>query len=140
MRKVKDLGIEYNPQCFENVDTPKQLLAESRYLLFKSANKWTASQRQRVKMIFKIYPYIKEGDRLAHSLRQTFNKNSIKDAARLSLALWYDKVEKTGFKNFKVIGNTLYENNEQILNFFIKKTTNAFAESFNAKTKVLEQA
>ena len=133
--KAKSLDIEYNPSCFDNGDTAKQLLARSRYLLFKSANKWTPSQRKRAKVLFKAYPDIKEGYRLTHSLRQIFNKNSIKDAARLSLARWYDKVEKTGFKSFKVIGNTLYENSEQVLNFFINRATNAFAESFNAKIK-----
>ncbi|MGL5980628.1 MAG: transposase, partial [Phocaeicola sp.] len=67
--------------------------------------------------------------------RQIFNKNTIKEAARLSLARWYDKVEKAGFKSFNIIGNTLYENSEEVLNFFINRATNAFAESFNAKIK-----
>ncbi|MGL5937180.1 MAG: transposase, partial [Phocaeicola sp.] len=36
---------------------------------------------------------------------------------------------------FNIIGNTLYENSEEVLNFFINRATNAFAESFNAKIK-----
>ena len=72
---------------------------------------------------------------MTNSLRQIFNKNTIKDTARLSLARWYDKVEKAGFKSFKTIGNTLSVNRYEILNFFINRATNSFAESFNAKIK-----
>lgn len=35
----------YQPFFYENGDTKKQLLARSRYLLFKSTSKWTESQR-----------------------------------------------------------------------------------------------
>ena len=133
--KAKNIGVEYTPLYFENGDTPKQLLARSRYLLFKSSEKWTLSQKQRAQILFDAYPDIKEAYSLTQSLRQIFNKNTLKDAARLSLARWYDKVEKSGFKSFNIIGNTLYENSDQILNYFINKSTNAFAESFNAKIK-----
>lgn len=127
--------VEYNPTCFSNGDTAKQLLARSRYLLFKSADKWSQSQKQRAKILFEAYPDIQQAYSLTNSLRQIFNKNTIKDAARLSLARWYDKVEKAGFKSFNIIGNTLYENSDEVLNFFINRATNAFAESFNAKIK-----
>ena len=37
-------GREYVPFRYENCDTKKELLARSRYLLFKSADKWTDRQ------------------------------------------------------------------------------------------------
>ena len=40
-------------------DTRKELLARSRYLLFKSANNWSARQRQRAAILFEEYPDIK---------------------------------------------------------------------------------
>ena len=64
-----------------------------------------------------------------------FSKNSIKDAVRLSFARWYDKVGNSGFKSFNVIAATLYEHYDEVLNFFVNRATNAFAESFNAKIK-----
>ncbi len=88
-----------------------------------------------VPFLFDQYPDLEEAYSLTHSLRQIFNKNTIKDAARLSLARWYDKLEKAGFKSFKTIDNTLYSNSEEVLNFFVNRSTNAFAESFNAKIK-----
>lgn len=138
--EAKSSATEYRPATFDNGDTPKQLLARSRYLLFKSPDKWTASQRQRAEILFKEYPDIKEAYSLTHSLRMIFSKNTIKDAARLSLARWYDKVDKSGFKSFNVIAATLYEHYDEVLNFFVNRATNAFAESFNAKIKQFRAA
>lgn len=42
--KAKLLNIKYRPQILSNGDTLKQLLARSRYLLFKSPEKWSESQ------------------------------------------------------------------------------------------------
>ena len=44
--------------------------------------------------------------------------------------------EEPGFKSFNVIAATLYERYDEVLNFFVNRATNAFAESFNAKIKV----
>jgi len=126
---------KYIPEVLQNGDTKKQLLARSRYLLFKSAEKWTEKQKQRAKILFQLYPDIKKAYGLAHSLRMIFSKNSIKDAARLSLARWYNQVADAGFKSFNTIAATVYEHYEEILNFFVNRSTNASAESFNAKIK-----
>ena len=72
---------------------------------------------------------------MTHSLRMIFSKNSIKDAARLSLARWYNQVAESEFKSFNSIAATVYQHYEEILNFFINRATNASAESFNAKIK-----
>ena len=50
-----DIYIQYDldQMCIrDSGDTHKQLLARSRYLLFKSADKWTESQRQRAEVLF----------------------------------------------------------------------------------------
>ena len=43
-------------EIFENGDTRKQLLARSRYLLYKTKEKWTSSQKQRAEIVFSQYP------------------------------------------------------------------------------------
>ncbi len=108
--------------------------------MFKSSDRWSDSQKARAAILFEQYPDLKEAYSLTHSLRMIFSKNTIKDAARLSLAKWYDKVEKAGFKSFNVIAATLYEHYNEVLNFFINRSTNAFAESFNAKLKAFRAA
>ena len=91
-------------------------------------------------MLFDQYPDLKEAYSLTHSLRMIFLKNKIKDTARLSLARRYDKVDRSGFKSFNVIAATLYEHYDEVLNFFVNRSTNAYAESFNAKIKAFRAA
>ena len=86
MEEAKISGKPYEPFRYPNGDTRKELLIRSRYLLFKSADKWTDRQKQRAAILFDEYPDIKEAYSLCHSLRIIFSKNTIKDAARLSMA------------------------------------------------------
>ena len=136
MEEAKLGGKDYTPYRYPNGDTRKELLIRSRYLLFKSADKWTERQKQRAAILFEEYPDIKKAYGLCHSLRMIFAKNTIKDAARLSMARWYNKVEEAGFKSFNVIAATFYEHYDEILNFYNKRSSNAMAESFNAKIKL----
>jgi transposase len=133
--EAKLLKASYIAERFDNGDTKKELLARSRYLLFKSGDKWTEKQRERAQILFGQYPDIKKAYSLSHSLRMIFNKRSIKDSARLNMAKWYNRVEEAGFHSFNVIAATFYEHSEDILNFYIHRSTNASAESFNAKIK-----
>ena len=55
--------------------------------------------------------------------------------ALTKLAQWYNKVEQSGFKSFNTIMNTISINYDGILNYFENRSTNASAESFNAKIK-----
>lgn len=140
MENAKLEGREYVPFRYENGDTRKELLARSRYLLFKSADKWTMSQATRAKILFEEYPDVQKAYSLSHSLRMIFAKNTIKDAARLSMAKWYNKVEEVGFHSFNVIAATFYEHYDDILNFYNNRSSNAAAESFNAKVKAFRAA
>lgn len=136
MEECKLSGKAYVPFRFPNGDTRPVLLIRSRYLLFESADKWTERQKERAGILFDEYPDIKAAYGLSHSLRMIFSKNTIKDAARLSMAKWYDKVERAGMKQFNVIAATFYEHYDEILNFYNNRSTNAAAESFNAKIKL----
>ena len=136
MEEAKLSGTKYIPQVLPNGDTRKELLARSRYLLFKSADKWTHKQKLRASILFELYPKLKTAYGLCHSLRMIFAKNTIKDAARLSMAKWYNKVEEAGFHSFNVIAATFYEHHDDILNFYNNRSSNAAAESFNSKIKL----
>lgn len=135
IKQARALSKKYIPYTFDNGDTRKQLLARSRYLLFKSPEKWSESQKVRAEILFNEYPVIQHAYLLAQKLSQIFNVNNDKDVARLKLAKWYNEVEQAGFKSFNVISNTIYNNYEKILNYFNNRSTNASAESFNTKIK-----
>lgn len=130
----------YTPFRFENGDTKKQLLARSRYLLFKSANNWTESQKARAKILFAQYPDIQKAYNLTHSLRLIFSKTKDKGVAFTKLAHWYNKVTDSEFNSFNSISATIYSHYREVLNFFDNRSTNASAESFNAKLKFFRES
>lgn len=135
LQQAKTKGRKFNPEIFSNGDTSRQLLARSRYLLYKAPNKWTENQSQRAKILFKNYPDIHQAYSLVNNLRNIFNHTTEKGVAFTKLAHWYKKVEDTGFKAFNTIANSIKLNYRSILNYFQNRSTNASAESFNAKIK-----
>ncbi|MFM6254041.1 MAG: transposase, partial [Dolichospermum sp.] len=122
-------------QLLENGDTKRQLLARSRYFLYKSRNKWTNSQSERARILFELYPDIQKAYELCEQLRTIYNGRYSKEIAMTKLAHWYKEVEEAGFNSFNSIKNTIQLNYTTILNYFNNRTTNAAAESFNAKIK-----
>lgn len=128
-------GTKYIPVILSNGDSIKQLLARSRYLLFKSAEKWTDKQKLRAKILFEQYPDIKKAYNLTHSLRMIFSHTKEKGVAYTKLAKWFNQITESGFKSFNTISATIYTHYPEILNFFDNRSTNASAESFNAKIK-----
>lgn len=131
----KELGKAYVPNKLSNGDTHKQLLARSRYLLFKSKSKWTPSQVWRAELLFKYYPLLEQAYELAQRLGQIYHQVKDKGVAFTKLAQWYDRVEKAGFKSFNTIAKSIQGHYLTILNYFERCSTNASAESFNAKIK-----
>lgn len=132
---AKEEGQKYVPYTFRNGDTRKQLLARSRYVLMKNYTKWTEDQQLRAAILFEEYPDIAAAYEMSMRLTAIYNKHSEKSAARLNLARWCNDLEKLGTKHFNIVKDTIYQNYEIILNYFINRTTNASAESFNAKVK-----
>lgn len=135
MKEARQKGIHYEPEVFENGDTLRQLLARSRYLLFKSPDKWTKSQKIRAEILFKQFEDIKQVYYYSLQLGKIFSTAYDKDVARAKLALWYNKIEEYGYDTFSTVANSIENHYERILNFFINRSTNAAAEAFNAKIK-----
>ena len=135
MELAKDLGEKFVPNRLENGDSHKQLLARSRYLLFKSKSKWTPSQIWRAELLFKHYPKLEQAYELAQKLGHIYHNTKEKEVAYTKLARWYNEVEKAGFKSFNTVSKTIQNHYREILEFFERWSTNAAAESFNAKIK-----
>ena len=104
-------------------------------MLYKSQEKWTKSQQERAEILFQNYPDIEKAYRLTNGLRQIYNQRTAKDVGMLKLAHWFKDVENPGFNSFNTLVRTITQHYNDILNYFINRSTNASAESFNAKIK-----
>jgi len=76
---------------------------------------------------------------LTQSLSRIYTSTTEKIYAYTRLAKWHEKVEKAGFKAFNTISKTIMNHYRKILNYFDNRSTNASAESFNAKIKAFRQ-
>jgi len=130
----------YQPEVFSNGDTLKQLLARSRYLLFKHQSKWTGSQKERADILFPRYPELHKTYELAIRLGNIFTICKSKQQAFKRLAIWYNDVEAAGIESFKTVSRLVQNHYLSILNFFNNRSTNASAGSFNAKVKAFRAA
>ncbi|WP_449406386.1 ISAon1 family transposase [Pedobacter aquae] len=135
MDLAKEIKKPWIPELLENGDTLKQLLARSRYLLFKKEVNWTSSQNHRAELLFKRYPDLQKAYEISQELSSIFSRSKDRRIAFKKLAIWYNKIEKLGYKPFNTIARTIQNNYETILNYFDNRSTNASAESFNAKIK-----
>lgn len=132
---AKEMGRKYIPHTFANGDTRRQLLARSRHIVMKHFSKWTHSQKERAEILFEQYPAIKEAYDVSMELTRIYNQRISKNVALTKLARWYEQVEKLNLKYFKSVMETMQNNYQTITNYFVNRSTNAAAESFNAKVK-----
>lgn len=135
IEKAKRHKKGYHPIILENGDTHRQLLARSRYVLYKNEKNWTTDQKRRAQVLFAHYPDIHSAYKLAQQLNWIFEKTKQKIYAYTRLARWHEEVAQSGFKSFNTISRTIMLHYKTILNYFDNRSTNAAAESFNAKIK-----
>jgi len=135
IQKAKEESLKYRVPLLPNGDTPKQLLARSRYILAKKKEQWTINQLTRAEILFDRYPKIKQAYEHVISFRAIYEYNT-KQTARDKFLQWIELSQKHEIKQFNTVANTVQYNLDQILNFFDNRNTNANAESFNAKTKL----
>lgn len=132
---AKNNQVKYEPEVLENGDTPKQLLARSRYIIFKSRDQWTAKQAIRAQLLFDRYPTLKEAYDHVQVFRCIYKKET-KIPAKEKFEEWAQKSLNGKMQEFYTPASTILNNLENILNFFDNRSTNANAESFNAKIKL----
>ena len=135
IKQAKEQGIKYVPIVLENDDTPKQLLARSRYIIAKKESQWTENQKQRAKLLFDNYPLLHKAYKHTMEFRNIYEL-TIREDAKQKILDWISKTKLLKLTVFNTVANSLIYHLETIANFFINRNTNANAESFNAKIKL----
>ena len=91
IKTAKEQGIKYIPITFENDDTPKQLLARSRYIIAKKPNDWTENQKVRAELLFKNYPPLHQAYKHTLEFRNIYEETS-REIAEEKLKTGYKKL------------------------------------------------
>ena len=135
IKQAKEQGVKYVPVTLQNDDTPKQLLARSRYIIAKKESQWTENQKQRAKLLFDNYPLLHKAYKHTMEFRNIYEL-TIREDAKQKILDWINKTKLLGLTVFNTVANSLIYHLETIANFFINRNTNANAESFNSKIKL----
>ena len=133
--RARKAGKGYRVKTFSNGDTPKQLLARSRYILYKLPHQWTQHQVVRAATLFQAYPEIEKAYKL-HLEFRTIYEGTDRTGAGKELIKWINKVQESGNEYFQSVADSMINHWDNILNFFNNKSTNAHAESLNAQIKL----
>jgi len=133
--KAKEGNIKHTPKLLSNGDSPKQLLARSRYILAKKRDQWTINQQQRADILFKEYPILERAYNHCLQFRNMYEATDKVQAVN-RLEKWQKANETLNLKKFNIAANSIEYNRDNILNFFNNRSTNASAESFNSKIKL----
>jgi transposase len=133
-KTAKESGLKYYPEVFSNGDSIKELLARSRYLLYKLEDDWTMKQAQRAAILFEKYPLLKTAYKLTLFFRSIY-KSTSKENARIMFDNWKQRIIETNIEEFNSTVFSIEYYIDNILNFFDHYSTNAYAESFNSKIK-----
>lgn len=135
IKTAKEKKEKYRPTLLENGDTLKELLARTRYLLYKTPNHWTVNQATRATLLFKQYPILQQAYKLSLEFRAIYECTK-KSIASARMTQWIEKVKASKINEFNTVANSIYYHWDNILNFFDNRSTNAHAESYNAKLKL----
>lgn len=135
IERCKTSRIRYKSKQYSNGDSPKQLLARSRYILAKKEKNWTENQKERAIILFQEFPPLEKAYKHCMQLRNIYENVSEIKAEEL-INKWIKDTEKLGIEEFNTTARTIIYNKNNILNFFKNRNTNASAESFNSKVKL----
>lgn len=135
-REARKVGSKMlKEERYENGDTPRELLARARYLLFKPMHTWTERQKERAAILFREHPDIQSAYELSQQLRVLYDKNMDRDTAAVLLRQWCQACDLSTIPEMEDAAASVLRHEGRILNFWNNRATNAFAESFNAKIK-----
>lgn len=135
-RKPMRLGTHFVPPTLGGEETMVEALTRCKRQMLRSRDKWTDVQKERAGLLFEAHPKLKEAYGIVNTLRGIFkDKGLTKESAAEKLHGWYDDVSKCTLREMKAIRDTIMAYEDEILNYFISRSTNASAESLNSKLK-----
>lgn len=126
---------KYKPTLLDNGETKVELLTRSRNMLAQSGDKWGDSKKERAKILFSLYPQMSEAYSLICKVRAIFRMNISREEAKKKLHEWYKDVNNCTLREVKAARDAIKRKEEDVLNYFINRSTNASAESLNSKIK-----
>jgi transposase len=120
-------------------DEIKEQLKGSRWALVKNEKDLNDKQRAKLETVYQVSPELKVCHQLKEQFRAIFETITDREKARSALLHWIKQVQKQNVVALQSFLATLNNWFELILNYFIERWTNAFAEGVNNKIKLIKR-
>jgi transposase len=135
-KKFTKRQFRYKTQRLSNGDTHLELLQRSRGLLFKFKSQWTEKQSKRAMVLFEEFPKLEMAYSLSIQFRNLMDRKNIGGHyLHLDKLLnqWYEDVDDSQISEMLNFKSLIEQNQEGVMNYFIRGETNAIAETNNSK-------
>lgn len=117
----------------------KTILKGCRWLLVKNRENLTADDQGKLTGMLAASPELHACYTLKEDFRALFNQSLAREEAEKKLEEWVTRVEASSLKALKKFVGTLRNWWQQILNYFVDRVNNGFAEGVNLKIKMLNR-
>jgi len=117
----------------------KEQLKGSRWVLVKNQKDLNEKQRAKLESLYQASPELKICHQLKEQFRTIFETVTDREKARMALFRWIKQVEQQSMTALQSFLVTLTNWFELILNYFVERWTNAFAEGVNNKIKLIKR-
>lgn len=109
-----------------------------RQLLMKPSHTLKEDEFKTLEAFFVEYPEVKVAWKCVHQVRRIYwQKNWKEGHSELRKAIWF--CEQSGILELQELANTLKKHKENILNYYISKSTNAYTEGVHTRFELLER-
>lgn len=116
---------------------PRRLF-ECRFALLRSQENARPDDPERLAVIFDVFPEVHQAWRLKEGLREVYKESDPVNAA-LALDVWLQLVDRAGIPEFHKLAATIRKWRPEILNHFVYRMTNAYAEGITNRVKVIKR-
>ena len=117
----------------------KTVLKGCRWLMVKNRENLTADDQEKLTGMLAISPELQACYSFKEDFRALFNQFLAREEAEQKLKEWVARVEASSLKALKKFVGTLRNWWQQILNYFVGRVNNGFAEGVNLKIKMLNR-
>lgn len=117
----------------------KEAIKGSRWILVKNMDDLNEKEQEKLNEVYQASGVLQKYHKAKEEFRKIFENINNRDYARRKINEWIEKTHKENLFFYEKFVKTLENWKEQILNYFISKTTNGFVEGFNNKIKVIKR-
>jgi transposase len=114
-------------------------LKGSMWAFRKKSDDLTGKEKRVLKRLFAYAPDLKRAHNLREQLTRIFERDLSRTEAQKQIRAWMSRVRNSGLTCFDKFLNTLIRWFDEIINYFINRSSSGFVEGFNNKAKVLKR-